>query len=50
MSDLKTVDEILQNVERLPTMPKAVMEIIRCIDDQNTGVEEVARTISLDMA
>lgn len=49
MSKFKSIDDILQNIERLPTIPKAVLEIIRCIDDQNAGIDEVVKTISLDI-
>ncbi len=49
MSVPKSMDDILQHIEYLPAMPKAVLEIIRCIDDPDTGVDEVVRTISLDI-
>ena len=49
MNEPRSMDDILENIIHLPTMPKAVVEIIRCIDDQNAGVDEVVKTISLDI-
>lgn len=49
MSTFKSIDDILQNIERLPTLPKAVTEIIRCIDDSNMTINDVAKPISSDI-
>ena len=49
MSIPLSLDEILQKVEHLPTLSKAVLEIIRCIDDEEVNVDEVVRKISLDI-
>ncbi|TAN76338.1 MAG: HDOD domain-containing protein [Gallionella sp.] len=45
----RSIDDILQNVERLPTMPKAVMEIIRCVDDDNIAIDSLVQQISSDI-
>ena len=49
MSAFKSIDEILENVEQLPTMSQAILEIIGCIDDPDVGVDELVKTISLDI-
>jgi len=49
MSTLKTIDEILKSVERLPTMPKAVTEIIRSLDDDSVEIDTLVKQISSDI-
>ena len=49
MSTPKPIDEILESVERLPTMPKAVTEIIRCLDDDSVEIETLVNQISSDI-
>ena len=49
MSEQKSIDEILKNVERLPTMPKAVTEIIRCLDDDSIEIDTLVKQISSDI-
>lgn len=49
MSTLKSIDDILKNVERLPTMPKAVTEIIRCLDDDSVEIDTMVKLISSDI-
>lgn len=45
----KPIDSILQNVEQLPAMPKTVMEIIRCIDDDDVAIDSLVQHISSDI-
>lgn len=49
MNASMSIDDILRNVERLPMMPKAVMEIIRCIDDDNISIESLVEQVSHDI-
>ena len=49
MSTPKSIDDILKNVERLPTMPKAVTEIIRCLDDDSVEIDTLVKLISSDI-
>lgn len=49
MSAQKSIDDILKNVEQLPTMPKAVTEIIRCLDDDSVEIDALVRLISSDI-
>lgn len=49
MNTLRSIDDILRNVERLPTMPKAVMEIIRCVDDDNIAIDSLVQQVSSDI-
>jgi len=49
MSTPKSIEDILKDIDRLPTMPKAVMEIIRCIDDDNIAIDTLVQQISSDI-
>ena len=49
MSTPKSIDDILKDVEQLPAMPKAVTEIIRCLDDDSVEIETLVKQISSDI-
>ncbi len=49
MNSVHSVEEILKSVEALPSMPRAVAEIMRTIDDENTTPEMLARIIESDI-
>ena len=49
MSTPKSIDNILKSVERLPAMPKAVTEIIRCLDDNSVEIDTLVKLISSDI-
>jgi len=49
MNDSISIDDILRKVERLPTMSKTVIEIIRCIDDENISIDSLVRQVSSDI-
>lgn len=49
MNSLMSIDDILKNVERLPTMPEIVIEIIHSIDDDNIAIDSLVQQISNDI-
>ncbi len=49
MSNLKSVDDILQKVDQLPAMSKAVIEIIRCIEDEEISIDMLTQLVSSDI-
>lgn len=49
MSDSRHIDEILKKIERLPTMSRSVVEIIRCLDDENASIDALVRQVSNDI-
>lgn len=49
MNTLMPIDDILRNVERLPAMPKTVMEIIRSLDDDNIAIDSLVQQVSNDI-
>lgn len=49
MNAAKTIGELLQNFGQLPTLPKAVIEIIRCIDDTEITVQDLVKLIGSDI-
>ncbi len=49
MNASKKIEELLQNVGQLPTLPKAVIEIIRCIDDTDITVQDLVKLIGNDI-
>lgn len=49
MNTPNSIEDILKSVERLPTMPKAVTEIIRCLDDDSVEIDTLVKQISSDI-
>lgn len=49
MNTLKSVDDILHKVDQLPAMSKAVIEIIRCIEDAELSVDSLTQLVSSDI-
>jgi putative nucleotidyltransferase with HDIG domain len=49
MSALKSTDDLLESAEGLPTISRAVVEVIRCIDDEHSRLEDLVKPISSDI-
>lgn len=47
---MSTIDEILRESNALPSLPAIVMELQRCLDDDNTGTKILAQKISQDQS
>lgn len=49
MSTLKSVEDILQKIDQLPAMSKAVIEIIRRMEDDEISIDTLAHLVSSDI-
>lgn len=45
-----SLDEVIQNIESLPSMPGVVMEILQSLDQDEVNVNQLSRKIMLDQA
>jgi len=45
-----SLDEVIKNIEGLPSMPSVVMSVLRSIDQEEVNTSQLARKIMLDQA